>query len=73
MESWLGAGENLPVPAAAIGAAMSEAVVARFAYDLGVPEGRVPIALAAFLPGTVAGQSEGGQLKPQLRFSALQG
>lgn len=73
VESWLGAGENRPVPAAAIGAAMPDAVTARFAYDLGVPEGRVPIALAEFLPATVAQQSEGGRLKPQLSFSSLQG
>ena len=73
VESWLGAGERRPVPAAAIGAAMPEAVTARFAYDLGVPEGRVPVALAEFLPATVAQQSEGGRLKPQLSFSSLQG
>lgn len=73
VESWLGAGERRPVPASAIGAAMPEAVTARFAYDLGVPEGRVPVALAEFLPATVAQQSEGGRLKPQLSFSSLQG
>ena len=73
VESWLGAGENQSVPAAAIGAAMPEAVTARFAYDLGVPERRVPVALAEFLPATVAQQSEGGRLKPQMSFSSLQG
>ena len=30
-------------------------------------------ALAEFLPATVAQQSEGGRLKPQLSFSSLQG
>lgn len=73
VESWLGVGENRPVPAAAVGAAMPDAVTARFAYDLSLPEGRVAIALAEFLPATVAGQSEGGRLKPQLSFPSLQG
>lgn len=69
VDSWFGAGENRPVPVSAIGAAMPDAVLARFAYDLGLPEGRVPIALAAFLPAAVAGESDGGQLKPQPNFS----
>lgn len=69
VDSWLGAGENRPVPAEAIGAALPEAVIARFAYDLSLPEGRVPIALATFLPAAVAGQSEGGRLKAQPSFS----
>lgn len=69
VESWLGGGENRPVPAVAIGAAMPAAVLARFAYDLSLPEGRVPIALATFLPTAVAGQSDGGHLKPQPNYS----
>ena len=69
VESWLGAGENRPVPAEAIGAALPDAVIARFAYDLSLPEGRVPIALATFLPAAVAAESEDGRLKAQPNYS----
>lgn len=69
VESWLAPGERQAVSPAAIAACLPDAVTARLAYDLSVPEGRVPTALAAFLPAAVAGQSENGRLRPQPNFS----
>lgn len=57
------------VPASAIASCLPKAVTARLAYDLGLPEGRVPTALAEFLPAAVAAESENGKLKPQPNFS----
>lgn len=67
--SWLSAGENRPVSAAAIAGCLPEAVTERLAYDLSVPAGRVSTVLAEFLPAAVAAQSRDGQLKPQPNFS----
>ena len=71
--SWLASGAGpearQPVPAAAIARCLPEGVAERFAYDLGVPEGRVAVVLSEFLPAAVAEQSENGQLKPQPNFS----
>lgn len=73
VESWLSARtqpeERQTVPASAIAACLPEAVTARLAYDLSIPEGRVPTVLAEFLPAAVAAQSENGALKPQPNFS----
>jgi len=69
VESWIGSGENRPIPAAAIAGCLPEAVTERLAYDLNLPAGRVPTALAEFLPAAVAAQSEDGKLKPQPNFS----
>ena len=69
VESWLGAGENLPMAAAAVAACLPDAVTERLAYDLSLPPDRVATALAKFLPAAVAAQSEGGRLKPQPSFS----
>ncbi len=67
--SWLGGGEKRPVAPTVMAAALPASVSARFADDLGVPEGRVATALAEFLPAAVAGESEDGALKPQPSFS----
>ncbi|MDP4003533.1 YidB family protein [Methylobacterium sp. NEAU K] len=69
VDSWLSAGQNRPVPVAAIAACLPEAVTERLAYDLGVPAGRVATALAEFLPAAVASQSADGKLRPQPNFS----
>ncbi|MBY0255414.1 MAG: YidB family protein [Methylobacterium organophilum] len=67
--SWLGSGARQTVPASAIAACLPEGVIEWLAYDLGVPEARVPTVLAEFLPAAVADQSENGSLKPQPNFS----
>ena len=67
--SWLAAGERRPIPVAAIAGLLPDAVTERLAYDLSIPAGRVPTALAEFLPAAVAGQSEDGRLKPQPNYS----
>ncbi|MGU3465620.1 YidB family protein [Methylobacterium sp. C33D] len=67
--SWLGSGTRQTVPESAIAACLPEGVTERLAYDLGIPEGRVPTVLAEFLPAAVADQSENGSLKPQPNFS----
>ncbi|MEE7489701.1 YidB family protein [Methylobacterium oryzae CBMB20] len=67
--SWLGSGERQTVPEAAIAACLPAGVTERLAYDLSVPQARVPTVLAEFLPAAVAGQSENGTLKPQPNFS----
>ncbi|WCS27558.1 YidB family protein [Methylobacterium sp. NMS14P] len=67
--SWLGSGARQTVPESAIAACLPEGVTERLAYDLGVPEARVPTVLAEFVPAAVAGQSENGTLKPQPNFS----
>lgn len=73
VESWLSAQtrpeERHSVPTAAIATCLPEAVTKRLAYDLSIPEGRVPTVLAEFLPAAVAAQSENGTLKPQPNFS----
>ena len=69
VDSWIGSGENRPVPASAIAGCLPDAVTERLAYDLSLPAGRVPTALAEFLPAAVAAQSEDGRLKPQPNFS----
>lgn len=69
VDSWIGSGENHPVPASAIAGCLPDAVTERLAYDLSLPAGRVPTALAEFLPAAVAAQSEDGRLKPQPNFS----
>ncbi|WP_280137104.1 YidB family protein [Methylobacterium sp. ARG-1] len=69
VESWIGPGENRPVPVNAIAACLPDAVTERLAYDLNLPAGRVATALAEFLPAAVAAQSEDGRLKPQPNFS----
>lgn len=69
VESWLSGGERQAVPAAALAACLPDGVTERLAYDLSVPEGRVPTVLAEFLPAAVADQSENGRLMPQPNFS----
>lgn len=69
VDSWLGAGENRPVPAEAIAGCLPEAVTERLAYDLSVPAGRVPTALSEFLPAAVAAHSTDGKLDPQPNYS----
>ncbi|CAM2823982.1 hypothetical protein JHFBIEKO_1764 [Methylobacterium mesophilicum] len=69
VDSWIGSGENRPVPASAIAGCLPDAVTERLAYDLNLPAGRVATALAEFLPAAVAAQSEDGRLKPQPNFS----
>ncbi|AIQ90447.1 MULTISPECIES: YidB family protein [Methylobacterium] len=69
VDSWLSPGTRQPVPASALAACLPEAVTERLAYDLGVPDARVPTVLAEFLPAAVADQSENGSLRPQPNFS----
>ena len=69
VSSWLGSGANVALPAGAYAALLSPEAVTRFAADLGVPEARVPTALAEFLPGAVDRQSRDGTLAPQRQFS----
>jgi uncharacterized protein YidB (DUF937 family) len=69
VDSWLAPGERQAVAPSAIAACLPDAVTARLAYDLSVPEGRVATALSEFLPAAVAAQSENGRLKPQPNFS----
>ena len=67
--SWLGTSANAALPADTYAALLSPEALSRFAADLGIPEARVPTALAEFLPGAVDRQSRDGTLSPQRQFS----
>lgn len=69
VESWLGAGPNLRIPAEAYAPLLAPKVLARLAADLGIPEARVATALSEFLPGAVDRRSPDGALAPQMQFS----
>ena len=69
VDSWIGSGVNASLPPEAYAALLSPEARARFSTDLGIPEARVPAALAEFLPGAVDRQSPDGTLAPQMQFS----
>ena len=70
VDSWLGAGPNRPIEPGALAAVLTPEQVDRIAYEYGIPAGRVPAALSAFLPTAVAAESRDGQLRPQIRFAS---
>ena len=70
VDSWLGSGRNEPVPAEALAQVMPARSAEALARDLRVPPGRLPVALAEFLPAAVDRESPDGQLRAQPGFDA---
>lgn len=60
MASWVGTGENLPIDAASIQAALGTPIVASIAAKLGVDPATASQLLAQHLPSIVNGATPGG-------------
>lgn len=62
MASWVGTGENLPIDAASIQAALGMPIVASIAAKLGVDPATATQLLAQHLPNIVNGATPGGDV-----------
>jgi uncharacterized protein YidB (DUF937 family) len=62
--SWLGSGENLPISASQIEAALGNAQVQQLAASLGIPADKVLAYLQQHLPAAVDQASPNGTLTP---------
>ncbi len=62
--SWLGNGQNLPISADQIRAALGDEHLKQLAASVGLPLDQVTGALANFLPGLVDQASPNGEIQP---------